>query len=484
MSVSVAAAIPLNSISDCSVDVLRNSSTRRITSVHSSYLVPAIHFSYNAFGESAMFLFLTGVVSRSAFASVTNRTIDDQYGDSVTGRHPIYYGDWNYGPTCSGCFFQPSPEDAFMSSWHDTSTNNHYNGQNVSIEFSGTAIWVYCIMPNYEPYSGTVIDIGFDLDGGSAGTFTFLNPVGRLDSFVYNVTVYSATGLTNTQHTLVMTPINSSLLFDWAEYTYDDDNGASASSQSHASSQTSSESGESSEPHPSIMPETANIAMSEMASSLRATSSLGMVPSSVLPSSSLTQNGATSSLLVLSSSSESLRITAPSGSAQGDSTAGARSRTVLISSFVGGGGATVIILLAIAFTLRRRRHRNASQRLSGNILKKPQHKSWATKVDPFMEQLPTDRHVLHPVSAQSISHRRSTSIGISLHGAACDSSESDSVAVSGTALATVGASEVAQPNTLEDEMEAERFMLRVRKFRDQVADLRKWAEQDHLARRG
>ena len=52
-----------------------------------------------------------------------------------------------------------------------------------------------------------------------------------------------------------------------------------------------------------------------------------------------------------------------------------------------------------------------------------------------------------------------------------------------TAPATVGVSEIEPPqNAAEDAREEERFMRRVRKFRDQVADLRRWAEQRRFSR--
>lgn len=51
------------------------------------------------------------------------------------------------------------------------------------------------------------------------------------------------------------------------------------------------------------------------------------------------------------------------------------------------------------------------------------------------------------------------------------------------APATVGVSEIEPPqNAAEDAREEERFMRRVRKFRDQVADLRRWAEQRRFSR--
>ena len=50
-------------------------------------------------------------------ALATNATIDDQYGDSLTGVLPSYYPNaWNQGNQCAGCFAKPSPVRAFDGS--------------------------------------------------------------------------------------------------------------------------------------------------------------------------------------------------------------------------------------------------------------------------------------------------------------------------------------------------------------------------------
>ncbi|KZT68205.1 hypothetical protein DAEQUDRAFT_712398 [Daedalea quercina L-15889] len=174
----------------------------------------------SALSGSAALLLL--IVCRLTLAAVTNRTIDDEYGDSVTGRRPIYDGPWNYGPACPGCFVQPSPKDVFMSSWHDTTTSLQNDHQTISLLFNGTAVWVYCVVPNYVQSATTFVNISFNLDGAPVGTYMH-QPDESSDVYSYNVTVYSNTDLANTQHTLVMWAVQGSgpslLLFDWAEYT-------------------------------------------------------------------------------------------------------------------------------------------------------------------------------------------------------------------------------------------------------------------------
>ncbi|EPS95479.1 hypothetical protein FOMPIDRAFT_1090759, partial [Fomitopsis schrenkii] len=160
--------------------------------------------------------------SQTASAKPINRTIDDHYGDSFTGVQPAYGGRWNYGPNCSECAIHPEPADTFMSSWHD-STTSPTNDISVALNFTGTAIWVYCIIPDtISTVQGvsTFVNISFELDDKPVEKYT--HPPGAT-SYEYNVTVYSHPKLDNTQHILKMSAVqgeNSSVfLFDWAKYT-------------------------------------------------------------------------------------------------------------------------------------------------------------------------------------------------------------------------------------------------------------------------
>jgi hypothetical protein len=69
-----------------------------------------------ALGVACYALLLFG----NAAAVLTNGTIDDQYGDSVTGALPTYFPPnlWVQGDQCSSstCPAQPDPELAFDQS--------------------------------------------------------------------------------------------------------------------------------------------------------------------------------------------------------------------------------------------------------------------------------------------------------------------------------------------------------------------------------
>ncbi|KZT74171.1 hypothetical protein DAEQUDRAFT_761607 [Daedalea quercina L-15889] len=173
-------------------------------------------------------LFVALLLSAFVLAAATNRTIDDTYGDSVTGALPSYSESWNIGQECTGCRVQPSPSDVFRGSWHDTTSDNpNTTTHSVTLSFQGTAIWVYCVLVNSgEAYITIYSNMSFELDGSLAGTFSHV-PNPDAQQYLYNQTVFGKTGLSNTDHTLVMTAELGSeasvLLFDWAMYTFDND---------------------------------------------------------------------------------------------------------------------------------------------------------------------------------------------------------------------------------------------------------------------
>ncbi|KAH9930967.1 uncharacterized protein B0H18DRAFT_872741 [Fomitopsis serialis] len=160
------------------------------------------------------------------------RTIDDTYGDSVTGATPVYSNEdcWNEGPGCSACTFQPNTSEAHNGTWHDT-TSNVCNNQDVSspsthsvnFSFTGTALTVYCIMVSQGPVAW-LTNLSFTLDGEISNTAFSPSPVASTYGFQYNVNVFSKSALSNEQHTFAMSAIAGSsasvLLFDYAEYTY------------------------------------------------------------------------------------------------------------------------------------------------------------------------------------------------------------------------------------------------------------------------
>ena len=83
-------------------------------------------------------------------AATTNRTIDDTYGDSVTGALVKYTSNWNAGPACTGCAIQPNKTYAFGGTWHDTTSNNPNttSPHSATFTFNGTLLPFWRIIRN------------------------------------------------------------------------------------------------------------------------------------------------------------------------------------------------------------------------------------------------------------------------------------------------------------------------------------------------
>ncbi|KZP17991.1 hypothetical protein FIBSPDRAFT_746234 [Athelia psychrophila] len=160
-------------------------------------------------------------------ATPSNRTVDDQNGDSVTGRMPVYsqsttvLSGWSQGTNCSGCSVHLDPSLVFDGTWHDaTYIPTEEEPISITIAFNGTAVYAYCVLANTVGTETHETDLIFLMDGALVGNYTHL-PTTSLD-FIYNVPVYVNTSLSNQQHILTIeaTGANHTLiLFDYVEYT-------------------------------------------------------------------------------------------------------------------------------------------------------------------------------------------------------------------------------------------------------------------------
>ncbi|KAJ7916111.1 hypothetical protein B0H13DRAFT_1711154, partial [Mycena leptocephala] len=153
-----------------------------------------------------------------------NRTIDDTYGDPSTGTYPTYNTeDWIASPvngyaiddTLHGCG-RPTVDGACSMTLH----------------FEGTAIYVfgYC-----ESSSDVNLNTSVTLDGGPTRDIPFASPM----QFVYNCSLYSKTGLENTNHTLTLAAITAAedvqWSFDFAIYTQEEPDPVSPTSATSSS---------------------------------------------------------------------------------------------------------------------------------------------------------------------------------------------------------------------------------------------------------
>ncbi|KAG6915336.1 hypothetical protein DXG01_012108 [Tephrocybe rancida] len=161
-------------------------------------------------------------------AVATNRTIDDTYGDSVTGSQPIYLpvGNWD-DASCSPshCTVLPPSGQAFDHSYHAATYLVNGGPRTAQLSFRGTAIYVFFILANNVPNAGTETFCNFILDGQNSGPTVHHAPTSSTN-YQYNALVFSKTNLANIDHTLLISADSFDTLsyvnFDYAIYTHDD----------------------------------------------------------------------------------------------------------------------------------------------------------------------------------------------------------------------------------------------------------------------
>ncbi|KAJ7117458.1 hypothetical protein C8R44DRAFT_790759 [Mycena epipterygia] len=169
------------------------------------------------------YIFLTRVAL--CIANLSNRTIDDTRGDSETGLLPVYspVANFSLNSNCSTCSIKLDPAQVFDGTWHDSSQLRDGPPVSITLSFNGTAIYVFCVLANAVEHTVTTSDFLFTLDGSARDTFTH-EPSSSPD-FIYQANVFSATGLKQGPHQVVLTTDNAAgslLLFDFAIYTFDD----------------------------------------------------------------------------------------------------------------------------------------------------------------------------------------------------------------------------------------------------------------------
>ncbi|KAJ7464469.1 hypothetical protein FB451DRAFT_1042421 [Mycena latifolia] len=169
-----------------------------------------------------MLLFILLAQVALSTAKLWNRTIDDTNGDSVSGLLPVYSPAANFSSNsnCSTCTVKLDPTLVFDGTWHDSSQVPGGAPVSITLIFHGTAIFVFCVLANALEDAVTNSDFVFSLDGSPNDRFTH-EPSSSPD-YNYGVNVFSAHGLEQGPHEVVLTTNNSAgslLLFDYAIYT-------------------------------------------------------------------------------------------------------------------------------------------------------------------------------------------------------------------------------------------------------------------------
>ncbi|GJE97714.1 hypothetical protein PsYK624_139350 [Phanerochaete sordida] len=179
---------------------------------------------------------------------------DDYYGDErLKGDTvPTYLpavNQWDpVGGTCAGCTSStnlPTPIDplkAQNATWHSVTVSPDEPTTTITMNFTGTAVTAYCILPpDLGPYITSYMNVSFILDGKTVGTFE--RSASGTD-WTYNYPVHSESNLENKQHTFVVQPRadvdTSYLVFDYFTYEFDGDPPLSSSSSAPTSTPASS----------------------------------------------------------------------------------------------------------------------------------------------------------------------------------------------------------------------------------------------------
>ncbi|PFH48499.1 hypothetical protein AMATHDRAFT_65347 [Amanita thiersii Skay4041] len=149
---------------------------------------------------------------------LVNRTIDDQLGDEVTGDKPIYQPSDGkvWVPQGIEGGIKADRKVAHNGTWTAASYHGDSSKISITLEFKGTAIYVFFILSSKET-TGCL----FTLDGN----FLKLFFEKALSDTEYNVPVLSKTVLANSDHTLQISAsgsLDTYINFDYAIYTVDE----------------------------------------------------------------------------------------------------------------------------------------------------------------------------------------------------------------------------------------------------------------------
>jgi len=133
-----------------------------------------------------------------------NATIDDTAGDPTTGARIVYGPSNAWASSNSPCPpFDIQSNKAFDNTWHSAIYSQEVNPVWASVNFTGNAVYVWGILaPCLGPDVGDAT-IGFTVDGVPIDKFRQASDT-KSNAFQYDVLLFSATGLNNMNHTLVM----------------------------------------------------------------------------------------------------------------------------------------------------------------------------------------------------------------------------------------------------------------------------------------
>ncbi|KZV85336.1 hypothetical protein EXIGLDRAFT_753387 [Exidia glandulosa HHB12029] len=324
------------------------------------------------YGARAAALLATALYISCAVGITFNVTIDDTAGDALTGETPTYLNapgpkTWHARPLvdpCPGCTVNPDPTRMKMNTWHDgmsltASLGSTAQTNSVSFGFTGTAVYIYCVLVNNVAAAIADTHVLFSIDGDQVGAFDHTQVRGQ-ETFMYNHLVYSNQTISMGRHEFTMSSrqgTNSLILFDYALYTTSDDSASPSSAQGSLSVSTIFETLSGHADPPSSTPlapsETSNDAAS---SSARSNISIATSPATA-PTSTLSQ--------VTTSSMSSTSTSKPPSNQTGKAT------TIRVAIIAASTAIGVALLALLLWLCTRRSRRAAARRLRVSTSQRP-----------------------------------------------------------------------------------------------------------------
>ncbi|KZT28220.1 hypothetical protein NEOLEDRAFT_1087202 [Neolentinus lepideus HHB14362 ss-1] len=179
-----------------------------------SYTVPAV-----------VALFHLLFIINASIGALINVTIDDTNGDARTGAKPDWVVGWQFkSASCQNpdgnpilattCAQGVDPSLAYDGTW----TGVTINATTALTLFTGSAVYVYHIIPAETSFSELVFGISYSVDGETYA----LKSYAKTSETQYNQLAYAREGLVLTQHMLSLLigdPGLPQMFFDYAVYT-------------------------------------------------------------------------------------------------------------------------------------------------------------------------------------------------------------------------------------------------------------------------
>ncbi|KAI0700419.1 hypothetical protein BC835DRAFT_416635 [Cytidiella melzeri] len=163
-------------------------------------------------------------------ASLVNITVDDsEFNNGVPRITYTPLNSWHIGEDCLTCTAHPNPDEAFAGTWHDSTFlrgADEHDIKTASLEFNGSAIYVYCITTGsyIKPLGNS--EMSFFIDGDLVGSLS--QTANGNTNYSFNVLVYSNDSMPAGVHSFTMRNglvggLESLLLLDYIIYSQDSD---------------------------------------------------------------------------------------------------------------------------------------------------------------------------------------------------------------------------------------------------------------------